>query len=184
MKLKLHEPTCLSCPSHLFYTAPTPVKQQGTVMYSGEQFCTGSKRARRFRLRDPKRRVPTWCPKRKTPSELRIYGFKNKESWLLHEQLCHSLKMEISPEGRRYAVTFASVINLTAKEFSTRCAEEPDVTLLGKEIPLHYVVEIDDGLQICCFYKTMNGYHYEPSFKTELARANQIQNTEESIWKK
>lgn len=165
----------------MYYTNLTPAKQLGTIMRCGEQFCTGGKRARRFRSRDPKRRVPDWCPKRKTPRELRVYGFTDTRAWLLHEQLCHSLKQEISPEGRRYAVTYAATTDLTAKEFSLRCLEESDAKLLGKEVPLHYVVEIDDGLQTRCFYKTLDGYRYEPFFNTELARSNQICKTEECV---
>lgn len=184
MKLKLQEQTCLRCPDHLYCTSPSPVKQKGAIMHFGEQFCTGGKRARRFQRRDPKKRVPSWCPKRKTPRELRIYGFKDTESWLLHEQLCHSLKHEISPEGRRYAVKHELTTDLTAREFLKRCVQESDVALLGVDIPMHSVVEIDDGLQRICFYKTLDGYRYEPFFRTELTSSKPIDHTEESIWEK
>ena len=43
------------------------------MMHMGERFCTGGKRARKFKRSDPKIYVPDWCPTRKKPCELRVY---------------------------------------------------------------------------------------------------------------
>ncbi len=177
----LREPTCYGCPHDLHYDRSIPAKQYGVTMHLGERFCTCGKRARRFRRGDPKTKTPAWCPRRKEPRELRIYAFKDPESWMLHEQLCHSLNKELIPEGNRYAVAKALSTGLSAKAFLERSEMETDVDLIGVAVELHQVVEIDDGLRPVCFYKTTNGYRYEPFFDAAQARTNKLICSEDSI---
>ena len=166
------KPTCRGCPHDLYFSRSSPAKQFGVTMHFGEHYCTGSKRARRFRNSDPITQAPNWCPKRKFPYTLRIYGFKNAEAWLLHEELCHALNREFSPEGHRYILERELTTELTAQAFQTRCDLESEVGLLGTTVPLHGVIEIDDGLQQVFFYKTTEGYRWEPVFDVKRARAN------------
>lgn len=178
---KLREPTCYGCPHDLHYDRSDPTKQFGVTMHLGERFCTCGKRAWRFRRGDPKSKVPAWCPKRKEPRELRIYAFKDPESWLLHEQLCQSLGEKMGPEGHRYAVSRELTTQLSAKTFLERCELETDADLLGTAVELHHVVEIDDGLLPAYFYKTTDGYRYEPFFDAARARTNKLNYSEDSI---
>lgn len=76
--MQLRKETCIGCECELQYTKSIPTKQMGVMMHMGERFCTGGKRARKFKRSDPKIYVPDWCPKRKKPCELRVYCFKNK----------------------------------------------------------------------------------------------------------
>ena len=87
--MHLRKETCYECEKHLRYMESSPAKQMGVTMHMGERFCTGDKRARKFKRNDPKIYVPSWCPKRKLPSELRVYCFKSTIDWMLHERLCY-----------------------------------------------------------------------------------------------
>lgn len=58
MKYTLRRPSCAGCPHDLYYMESIPKKQFGLTMHSGQRFCTGGKRARRFKRGDPKVHVP------------------------------------------------------------------------------------------------------------------------------
>ena len=124
--MHLRKETCYECEKHLRYMESSPAKQMGVTMHMGERFCTGGKRARKFKRNDPKIHVPSWCPKRKLPSELRVYCFKSTIDWMLHERLCYDLGKEISPEAHRYAVLYELHTPFSPMEFARRCNEEPD----------------------------------------------------------
>lgn len=66
--MHLRKETCYECEKHLRYMESSPAKQMGVTMHMGEHFCTGGKRARKFKRNDPKIYVPSWCPKRKLGS--------------------------------------------------------------------------------------------------------------------
>ena len=170
--MEVRKAFCSSCDKHLRYTEPVPKKQKGVTMHFGERFCLGGKRARKFSRSDPKIYVPSWCPKRKDPSELRIYGFKSTNDWMMHDMLCCHLERDIHPEARRYAVEHEQPIKLTAREFAQRCNEEPDEAILGVAVQRYQVVEIDDGIEPSFFYKTEQGYELLSLFDAATARKN------------
>lgn len=64
--MHLRKETCYECEKHLRYMESSPAKQMGVTMHMGERFCTGDKRARKFKRNDPKIYVPSWCPERAT----------------------------------------------------------------------------------------------------------------------
>ena len=117
--MQLRKETCIGCECELQYTKSIPTKQMGVMMHMGERFCTGGKRARKFKRSDPKIYVPDWCPKRKKPCELRVYCFKNKNEWRLHEMLCHDLGMDHSmsctPTLHRRNLPRSATMRLTPK---------------------------------------------------------------------
>ena len=154
------------------------VKKNGVTMHFGDRFCMGGKKPRKFGRGDPKIYVPTWCPKRKVPSELRIYGFKSVEQWMLHHDMCEQLGTDISPSAFRYAVAYELHTPLTPREFAKRCNEEPDAETLGVAVHRHYVVEIDDGIKPEFFYKTQNGYVLLGLFDAATARKNVKEDTD------
>ena len=55
----------------------------------------------------------------------------------------------------------------------------PFTELLGIEVKAKSVVEIDDGLAPCFFFKTEEGYTRCRSFDAERARANRMEGWEE-----
>lgn len=141
--MQLRKETCIGCECELQYTKSIPTKQMGVMMHMGERFCTGGKRARKFKRSDPKIYVPDWCPKRKKPCELRVYCFKNKNEWRLHEILCHDLGMDISPDSWRYAPLYELHTDLAPQEFAKICNDAPDAETLHVAVHRHYVVVTD-----------------------------------------
>ena len=128
----LKRPTCASCPHDLYFCDAVPKKQLGVMMHCGERFCTGGKRARRFKRGDPKIYVPNWCPKRKSPCELRIYTFKSISDWYAHTQLSAYMGKPVTPSAYRYALESESTIDLTPYEFWKQLQLEHYVKQLGR----------------------------------------------------
>ncbi len=176
--MDLRKLTCSECKSHLHYMEPMPVKKKGVTMHFGERFCLGGKKPRRFGRSDPKIYVPSWCPKRKSPCELRIYSFKSTEDWMLHYDLCTHMGKDILPSAHRYAVEYELHTDLTPQEFAKRCNIDPDAETLHVAVHRHYVVEIDDGIKPTFFYKTKKGYELLALFDAETARKNVKEETD------
>lgn len=173
---KINKPVCAICDCYLLYEESLPRKQNGVTMHAGERFCLGGKRGRRFRSSDPKIHVPSWCPKRKSPCELRVYGFKNQNEEDMHTWLSLSLGRAIIPEARRYAVEYELTTSLTPKEFWEECRyNRSDAELVGVTIPQYHIVEVYDGLKSVFFYKVDGEYQIVHVFDSEKARKNKLE---------
>ncbi len=177
MKHTLRQPTCAGCPHNLHFEDFISKKQFGVMMHFGEHFCTGSKRARRFKRSDPKAAAPQWCPKRKIHCELRIYELKSSQDWQMHCLLSNDPDNPLYISERRYALASSAETELTPQAFWKRCQSESYSELLKIGIPLYSVVEIDDGLAPAFFYKTMSGITIVPYFNAEKARTNRMEGT-------
>lgn len=174
----LRRPSCVGCPHNLYYGEFTPKKQFGVMMHCGEHFCTGGKRARRFKRSDPKIAVPQWCPKRKSPCEVRIYALKSKQDQQMFLCLSADPNDPLYISEYRYALASSTRIELTPQEFWISCQNEPGTELLDADIPLYSVVEIDDGLIPAFFYRTVEGFRIVSHFNTAKAKENRM---EESV---
>ena len=177
MKYTLRRPSCVSCPHDLHYGDAVSKKQYGVMMHCGEHFCTGGKRARRFKRSDPKIAVPQWCPKRKSPCEVRIYALKSDRDRQMFLCLSGDPDDPLYISEYRYALASSTKIELTPQEFWSSCQNEPYTGLLDADIPLYSVVEIDDGLAPAFFYRTADGLRIVPHFNTEKALANRMEET-------
>ena len=167
---ELPHPICPLCDAHYHYEGRSAMKMHGTMMYPYECYCIAGKRARRFGGSDPKRKPPTWCPRRKSPCELRIYGFISENERLLHTLLSRDSGDATSPSERRYGLRYEGVTDLTPREFWHRWNSGDGEVALPVEVKLYEVVEIDDGLNPVCFYNSQTGYCIEPFFKGNDAR--------------
>ena len=170
---RIPTPVCANCNRYLRFLEDRPRKQHGVMMSPGERFCLGSKRVRRYRHSDPKIYVPSWCPRRKTPCELRVYAFKNQNEAAMHHFLSLALGHPISPMAGSYAVEHDLTTILTPKEFWNGCYHhKSDAELVGTVVHQYYIVEVDDGIQPVCFYKVDGKYQILYGFNTEKARKN------------
>ena len=170
-------PNCVLCPHDLHYSDAIPMRRQGVMMHMNERFCLGGKKARRFKRSDPKISVPSWCPLRKTPCELRLYGFKSSREEWLHSDLCRSIGKPLPPEEHRYALLCEGRTDLSPREFWTRCETTLDPTegILENPVEMYQVLEIDDGLKPAFFYKTERGFQFVSTFRSEIARKNKLE---------
>ena len=157
---------------NLQYMESLPIKKKGITMHLGECFCVAGKRARKFKRSDPKTYVPSWCPRLKTPCELRIYGFKNQREWRMHRSMRAYLGEDTSPSAFRYAVRYEGHTDLAPYEFFECCNEKSDDEILGAAVQHYDVVEIDDGIKPAFFYKTEHGYELLFSFDAKTAKKN------------
>ena len=172
MRDKVLLPTCMECPCYLLFDERFAIKRNGILMKPGERYCLGKKKAVRFTPKDPKKYPPSWCPKRKSPCEVRVYGFKSTRDWYLHERLCRDLGKELSPDASRYCVEQECTTELTPQRFWDGLEEKCVSELLPVTVYEHNVIEIDDGLKPVCFYKTETSLVIVPYFDTARARAN------------
>lgn len=171
------KPACYECQHDFHYTGVIPMKRQGVMMHMGERFCLGGKKARRFKKRDPAIDVPDWCPRRKDPCELRVYGFKSSREELLHFSLCQSVGKTLLPTEHCYALIYEGRTALSPREFWTRCETtlNPVEGILEKPMETYQVLEIDDGLKPAFFYKTEQGFQFDSTFRAEIARKNKLE---------
>lgn len=166
------KPTCFGCPDDLHYNDAIPKKGKGVMMHLGERFCTNGKKARRFKRGDPKTKVPSWCPKRKIPCELRVYVFKSVEEWCLYTALVRDIGRQLSPHGHHYALVKELCADLPPREFWKRLDCEPYQSILGFDLEPYSVLEIDDGLQPVFFFYVDGGFKLVPSFDANAAQKN------------
>lgn len=172
----LRQPSCYSCEHNFTYENAVPQKRNGVMMHFMERFCLKNRRARKFKKSDPTTKVPEWCPKYITPSTVRVFGFRDTENWLMHQSLCRALGKELAPEANRYAVEKTAALEMRAHEVHKLMMDGTELDkLLQMPIALHYVVEISDGVQSACYYKTTDGYQYEPFFNAKMALENRME---------
>ena len=172
MRERLIKPSCIGCPHNHYHSDMVPQKKFGVMMHCGEHFCTGGKRARRFKRGDPKIHVPKWCPKRKNPCELRIYALKSKQDWWTHCSLNCDAGKHFSVSAHRYALRYEGTIELSPYEFWKEREQSPYDDLLPVAVELYEVLEIDDGLKPVFFYRDMTDFRLEPLFDAGRARKN------------
>lgn len=83
------------------------------------------------------------------------------------------------PTASRYAVEYEGTTKLTPRKFWLNLTTQKDAELLGRSVKVKSVVEIDDGLAPCFFFKTEEGYTRYRSFDAERARTNRMEGWEE-----
>lgn len=181
MRETLYQPMCHDCPHDVHYLNAIPQRMYGVMMHCGEHYCTGGKRARRFKKSDPKTRVPDWCTKRKNPCELRVYALKSTDDWMLHSMLDEGIGKGFSPSANRYALRFEGTTELSPHEFWKRCELEPIDDMLPVQMGLYEVLEIDDGLKPVFFYKDRADFCLERFFDGEQARKNVLDTIRDAL---
>lgn len=104
-----------------------------------------------FKPKDPKEKVPAWCPRRITPCAVRVYHYKNPDTELL-QSLLRQRGMEPYVSAADYAVCYKNHTAISAEEFQNEVSFLNLSDRLG--FPLHprEVLEIDDGLHPYFFY--------------------------------
>lgn len=173
------EYTCRNCPERYYHAILAPQKSKGLMMHFGESYCTLPKRARHLKSRDLNRRAPEWCPKRKVPNTLRIYYYRSPETYMLDNVLHQGFAFTPLPTASRYATAYEGTSTLSPREFWLKLLTQKDTELLGIEVKAKSVVEIDDGLAPCFFFKTEEGYTRCQCFDADRARTNCMEVWEE-----
>ena len=173
--MQICKPRCMGRPCYLPCTGSVPQKAKGKNLLPGKRYCTGGKRIVTFRSGDPKIYVPSWCPLRKSPSEFRIYCFKNSFVWMMQRMLRRD-GGSFYPSAVDYAVRYEGVTDLTAASFHRALQEKSVFELLNLTVHQDEIVEIDDGLApYYFFFSGERPMPYVILFNGELARKNELE---------
>ena len=123
---KVLRPRCIDCE---FRFASFGDKQcpEGIVLEFGKQYCSYGKTYREFRKKDPKVYPPNWCPRMKTPTEFRIYDFKDVEAWFIYRMS----RNNTAPPSYRCAVRIDGTTRLSPVNFFREALTSDVSTLLG-----------------------------------------------------
>lgn len=143
-------------------------------MRAGSRYCSSGKRVRVFKSSDPKVYVPSWCPRRKFPTELRVYCYKDNNTWYLRQLLKES-GVHSTPSGYEYAVRYEDSVALTAHDFYEQIQCRPIADILGFQVSIDEVIEIDDGLVPYYFHVRECGADVFTYFDRDRARKNKLE---------
>ena len=180
--LKVRMPQCEGRPCYLRCEGNIPQKIKGKTLLPGKRYCAGDNRIKPFRPSDPKIRVPTWCPLRKTPAELRIYCFKDSLSAWLREMLRRD-GIDAYPNGTDYALRYEGTTLLTAMRFRQELREKSVRSILNLDVCRNEVVEIDDGLHpYYFFFSEKRPMPYVVDFNKDSALKNQLEKALEDFY--
>ena len=170
----IYKPRCGNCPYYGRHNEAVPRKVQGAFLKVGSRYCTGGKRIKVFKPRDPKVYVPTWCPRRKFPLELRVYWFKDSNAWFLH-YLLERDGVHGSPSGYDYAVRYEGHTEVTARDFYELIQQKTITEILGVRVRNGEIIEIDDGLKAYYFHVREYSTDILTYFDGERARKNKLE---------
>ena len=178
IKKKVCKPRCTGRECYHNYNGLVPQKIKGIFLKPGCRYCTGGKRTRQFKGRDPKTYVPSWCPLQKSLPILRIYHYKNIQTALLRLLLDRD-NVEHNPSEYQYAMRYEGVSKLTARELESWESSGTLEQLLGTSVTAEEIIEIDDGLTPYFFY-VQNAYTvWCIPFDGEKARQNKLEDAHE-----
>ena len=177
VKISIHKPRCATCPYYEIHSEPVPRKVRGAFLQVGCRYCSGGKKIRVFKRSDPKVYVPSWCPRRKEPAEMRIYCYKDTNAWFLNF-LLEQDGVRRFPSGHEYAVRHKCSTELTAKGFYELTEQKLVDDILGFPVSNNEVIEIDDGLRPYCFVVHEYGVELLAYFDRDSARKNKLDRTD------
>lgn len=162
---------CSNCPNNLTYREPVSRREHGVSLHFGQSYCTAKTRYHLLKKKESKSYPPDWCPKKKWPSEYRVYTFKDTRARCMHNLLSESP----IPSAYRCAVRAEGKVELSPAEFLSKSEGMHASQLLGIEVKLGEIVEIDDGLKSCCFFLGNGKTQYLPYWDSAKARQNAYQ---------
>lgn len=140
-----------------------------------DNFCCARRRPRKVKSVQ----TPLWCPRRKSPCELRIYSLINAETKLKNLPFYVEYNVTLNPSPKDYAMAYEGHTTLSPWDFGRRLASDPGSIILDREVALCDVVEIDDGIEPVYFYKENDDYRVILDFDTAVARANEYKALEQ-----
>lgn len=98
---------------------------------------------------------------------------------MLDSMLYQDFAFTPQPTASRYAMAYEGTTTLSLREFWLKLLTQKDTELLERVVKVKSVVEIDDGLAPCFFFKTEEGYTRCRSFDADRARTNCMEGWEE-----
>ncbi len=175
-KMLIRKPHCQNCPHYGVHSGPYAQKVKGAFLQVGSRYCAGGKRIKVFKSRDPKTQIPLWCPRQKSPAELRVYCYKDSNTWYLR-YLLESDGIQSPPSGFECAVRYEGTVGLTAREFYEQLQQKFVSDILGFHVRVNEIIEIDDGLVPYYFRISDYGADVLTYFNRDAARKNKLEHS-------
>lgn len=169
----IRKPLCSGCPFRGQNDGLVAKVIKGVYIKPGCRYCSAGKRIKVFKAADPKKFVPSWCPRRKTPAELRVYCYKDIMTCHLN-YLFEQEGGKNSPIACEYAMRYECKTELTAKGFYDLSQQLWPSDILKFRVYTNEVVEIDDGLKPYYFCIREGSIEVLFSFDRERAWKNQL----------
>ena len=141
LEVKVRQPKCIFCPHHHRHTEACGKKLKGVYLRPTSRYCTGGKRPKVFKTRDPKERIPAWCPRRLSPCIVRVYHYKNPETVFLQNLLHPSGSVPVI-SATNYAVCYETRVDITAAEF------QKEISILNLSERLGFSLHHDEVLEL------------------------------------
>lgn len=132
LEVKVRQPKCTFCPYYHRHAEAYGKKLKGVYLRPTSRYCTGGKRPKVFKTRDPKERIPAWCPRRLSPCIVRVYHYKNPETVFLQNLLHPSGSVPVI-SATNYAVCYETRVDITAAEFQ----KEISILNLSERLAFH-----------------------------------------------
>ena len=165
IKIAVREYLCNHCP-HNHYNGDNAKRVSGVYLPPGSRYCSGGQKPIRFGKRDPKQRVPAWCPLYLSPRTLRVYCRCSFYIYPKTQKPSDRIYLPID-----YEIRYSGKTDLTARELLRRSKTEYLHQLLEIPVSEDEIIEVDDGLAPYFFVVGKNGQITSIIFDGKRARA-------------
>ncbi len=169
---KIRKFRCVDCADRFTCLDKAPKRVSGVTLKYGHQYCRGGEKIHMFRPRDPKVYPPSWCPKRKSTAEYRVYAYKNA-AVRYYRELFKGIGSLTSPRGYEYALRAEGNVNMVPAAFLKALKGQSPSEILGISVHTDDVIEIDDGLRPYFFFVTDKKVEVICRFDKQAALKNQ-----------
>lgn len=153
----VERPVCSLC-QHLHKTGPTPELSERGALRANSRYCLRGKEPRRFRRGDPTRYIPNWCERIQRLPKLRVYAFKDYESFCRIDPLGDDWVPREPPDPGDYKLWFEGHLNgMDASALCRRARRMPLAQLCGVVVHCGHIIEIDDNIAPVLLCQTRQG---------------------------
>ena len=160
---------CTDCPAYYLHTSHTPEDRNGITVRYGDRICYGGKQPFIFTAWDPKKLIPCWCPRLKSPPILRVHEFISESDRMAQMAAINNIS------AHHYRLKAEVEALFSVKEFWARRNVPLNTEILPMPVDLGWIVEFDNGVRPLCFIRKVLGFRFVNGFKPELARAAQLE---------
>ena len=129
------------------------------MLQSGECYCFGKKKPRKFKKSELKQAPPVWCPLRKSSVELAVFDFEDENARQMFTFL-YDYCGAMCTDTCRYQIAGHHTVAFSAQDFWM--ADDKDGLLGDIQVPNFGILCFDDGLRKQYFFNENGVYAYQP----------------------
>ncbi|WP_409969874.1 hypothetical protein RFF05_08230 [Bengtsoniella intestinalis] len=149
---------CTSCLDRNFHHGISRL-YNGTMLQSGECYCFGLKKPRKFKKSELKQAPPSWCPLRKSQVELAVFDFEDENARQMFSFMydhCGGACTDVY----RHQLISQYTVSFSAQDFWM--ADDQAAFLEDIPVPNFGIICFDDGLRKQYFFNENGFFVYQP----------------------